>query len=462
MDADFRADRRKVVLALGASAAAAGCRVLSPGPLEDTPRWFDPTAPRPPVVFVHGAFGSRLRDRRSGEEIWPKDLGDLLVSSFDRLALPLDPETGDAAPDDTYADDLFEHAGTVEFYGSLVTMLVEAGGYRREVPGTPVESGAARFYALLYDWRRDLSRAAAQLDALVEQVRRDHGDPSLKVDLVAHSSGGLVARYFLLYGGRALDEHPVPPDFAGASKVRHVAAIGVPELGTARAAAALVEGEPVVLNRLYPEVLATSHSTFQLLPHGDDTWLLDAMGRPVGGDSCDPGLWRHYRMGVFDPTLRARVRSQGDGNRAGRDRLALLEKGFYFRLHRARRFREALRVASVPATVGYYSIGGDCRPTQARLLLERTAGDGHARTRPEDVHWRSPDLDYRALMTEGGDGMVTRASASCTPAWPVATTRVPRPASNWASRDFVCASHNQLVASTDCQRALLRALGADQ
>ena len=460
MEAGFRPDRRRVVLALGASAAAAGCRVLSQGPLEEAPRWFDPAAPRPPVVDVHGAFGSRLRDRRSNQEIWPQDLGDLLISSFDRLALPLDPETGDAAPDDTYADDLFEHAGMVEFYGSLVTMLVEAGGYRRETPGTPVESGPPRFYALLYDWRRDFSRAAALLDDLVEQVRKDHGDRSLKVDLVTHSSGGLVARYFLLYGRRTLDDEPTPPDFMGASKVRRVAAIGVPELGIARAVAALVEGEPIVLNRLYPEVLATSHSTFQLLPHGDDAWLLDARGQPIDGDSCDPGLWRHYRMGVFDPALRARVRTQAGGRRAGQDQLALLEKGFDFRLHRARRFRDALRAAEVPATVAYYSIGGDCRPTQARLLLERTAGDWHARTRPEDVHWRSPDLDYPGLMIEGGDGMVTRASASATPSWPVKAAPPPRPATHWVSRDFVCASHNQLVVSTDCQRALLRALGS--
>jgi hypothetical protein len=459
MNGGFRADRRKVVLALGASAAAAGCRVLSQGPLDEAPGWFDPEAPRPPVIFVHGAFGSRLHDRRSGREVWPQDLGVLLVSSFDRLALEIDPETGDAAPDDVFADDLFEHAGTVEFYGSLVTMLIEAGGYRRESAGTPVESGPARFYALVYDWRRDFSRAAAELDALIEQVRIDHGDPGLKVDLVAHSSGGLVARYFLLYGARTLDEGLALPDFSGAAKVRRVAAIGVPELGIARAVAALVEGEPVVLNRVYPEVLATSHSTFQLLPHGDDVWLLDAGGRPIPGDSCDPQLWREYRMSVFDPSLRARVRAHAGSRRAGRARLELLEKGFYFRLQRARMLRKALRAAQVPATVAYHSIGGDCRPTQARVLLERTAGDWRARTRPEDVHWRSPDLDYAALMLEGGDGTVTRASVSCTPGWPASTVLPRPPAENWAGRDFVCASHNQLVVNTDCQRALLRALG---
>jgi len=455
----FRPGRRRVLVALGASAAAAGCRVLSPGPLEEAPRWFDPGAPRPPVVFVHGAFGSRLRNRRTGREIWPQDLGELLVSNFDALALPLDPDTGDAAPDEIVADDLFEQVGTVEFYGSLVTMLVEAGGYRREIPGRPVESGPPRLYVLLYDWRRDLSRAAARLDALIEQVRADHGDPDLKVDLVAHSSGGLVARYFLLHGRRTLDDGPAQPDLAGAAKVRRVVAIGVPEVGMARAVAALVEGEPIVLNRLYPEVLATSQCTFQLLPHGDDAWLLDRRGQPVPGDSCDPLLWRDYAMGVFHPALRARVRSHAGGRRAGQARLALLEKGFVLRLQRARQFREALRAAPVPVSVPYHSVGGDCRPTQARLLLESSAGGWHARTRPEDIVWRDPGLDYAALMFAGGDGMVTRASASCEPAWPLTSRPPPAPALAWERQDFICASHNQLVANAQCQRALLRALG---
>ena len=416
--------------------------------------------PRPPVVFVHGAFGSRLRNGRTGAEIWPVGLGDLMVSSFDALALPIDPETGEPLPDDIEAVDLFEDAGTVEFYGSLVQMLVSAGGYLRETPGTPVRDERPRFYPCVYDWRRDFSAAAVLLDALIEQVRADHGQPDLKVDLVVHSSGGLIGRYFMLHGGRNLDNlGGRPPDFAGAAKVNRVVAIGVPELGMARAAAALVEGEPVVLNRVYPEVLATAQTTFQLLPHGDDVWLLDARGRPIAGDSCDIGLWREYGMGVFDSPLRARVRSAAGSRQAGWDRLALLEKGFESRLARARQFRQAIRAAPLPSSVPYFSIGGACRPTQARLLIERTAGGKHPRTRPEDVHWRDPGLDYRALMMESGDGTVTRASASCQPDWPVDGQPVAVPAENWPVRTFVCASHNQLVVNVDCQRALLRALG---
>lgn len=457
----FLEDRRRVLQALCASAATAGCSVLSRGPLDRPPSWFQPATPRPPVVFVHGAFGSRLRNARTGVEIWPAGLGELMVSSFEGLALPIDPETGDPLPDDVEAVDLFEDAGTVEFYGSLVQMLVSAGGYLRETPGTPVRDDRPRFYPCVYDWRRDLSAAAVLLDALIEQVRADHAQPDLKVDLVVHSSGGLIARYFMLHGGRRLDGlGGAPPDFAGVAKVNRVVAIGVPELGLARAAAALVEGEPVVLNRVYPEVLATAQTTFQLLPHGDDVWLLDAKGRPIAGDSCDIGLWREYGMAVFDAPLRARVRSAAGSSRAGRERLALLEKGFESRLALARSFRRAIRAAPLPPTVPYYSIGGDCRPTQARLLVERTAGGLHPRTRPEDVHRRNPDLDYRALMLESGDGTVTRASVSCRPGWPVDGQPVAVPAQNWPTRTFVCASHNQLVVNIDCQRALLRALGS--
>jgi pimeloyl-ACP methyl ester carboxylesterase len=449
-----------VVQALCASAATAGCGLLSRGPLRESPDWFDPTAPRPPVVFVHGAFGSRLRHRTTGAEIWPVGTAELLVSSFPELALPLDPETGDALPDDIVAYELFEGAGVVDFYGSLVTMLVKAGGYLRETPGTPVRGAGPRLYVFLYDWRRDLSQAAAQLDALIEQVRADHGQADLKVDLVGHSSGGLVNRYYLLYGGRTLDPPGLPaPDFSGARKVNRVVAIGVPELGITRAAASLIDGEPLVLSRVYPEVLATSHTTFQLLPSGDDTWLLDASGRPMVADSCNVDVWRELRMSVFDPALRARVGGAAGGRKAGRARVALLERSFERRLARARRFREALRPVPLPAEVPYFSIGGDCMPTQARLLVERLGGEPHVRTQPDQVRWPSPALDYQALMLENGDGTVTRSSVAGRPRWPSAGQRAPLPALNRPWQEFVCASHNQLVVNVDCQRALLRALG---
>lgn len=456
----FKRDRRRVLLALGATAATAGCGVVTRGPIEASPRWFQPAEPRPPVVFVHGTFGSRLRNRATGAEIWPAGLPDLLVSDYTRLELPLDPRTGDALADEVVAADLFEEAGVVEFYGALVKMLTAAGGYQRGHPGAPAVDGPPRLYALLYDWRRDFAEAAGALDELIEQVRADHGQPGLKVDVVAHSSGGLVTRYFLLHGGRPLEQAVGSrPDFAGAAKVNRVIAVGVPELGMTRAAAALIEGEPVVLNRIPPEVLFTAHCTFQMLPHGDDTWLVDGSGRPMAADSCDLDLWRNLRIGVFDPAVRARVRDAAGGRRAGRERLALLEWVFGRRLERARRFRQAIRAGAVPASVRYFSIGGECRPTQARLLVEEFLDATRVRTHPRDVRRTQPGLDYDRLMLDMGDGLVSLSSVTCRPGWPADGSAVPRLAEDAQPPVSVCASHNQLVVNVDCQRAVLRALG---
>jgi pimeloyl-ACP methyl ester carboxylesterase len=456
MERHILRDRRWVLQALGASVALAGCSLLPANRLERPPRWFQPGPGRPPVIFIHGAFGSRLRDRHTHREIWPIGIADLLVSDYDQLSVSLDPESGDAVADAIEAYDLFDDVGVVEFYGSLVQMLTEVGGYRRAKPDAPVDDDAPRLYALLWDWRRDMSAAARQLDELVEQVRIAHNSPDLKVDLVAHSSGGLVARYFLLHGATPLSQSdPLRPTFAGAAKVDRAVAIGVPELGMTRAVAALVEGEPVVLNRVGPEVLATSASTCQLLPHADSGWLLDAEGRPITADVLDAGTWRSFGMGIFSPEVRSRVRRGSGGGARGRARLSLLERGFERRLLDARRFRAAIRAAPIPQSVAYYTIGGDCRPTQARLLLETQDGTPAIRTWPTDLRAPLAGLDYDALMLEPGDGMVTRSSSSCSPGGGLDPAP---PATDWRWQEYLCASHNRLVVNVACQRALLRAL----
>ncbi len=459
MDAGCSRSRRWVLQALGTSAVVAGCGVFSSRILDEPPGWLEGGRRRPPAVFIHGAFGSRLRNRLNGREIWPIGLADLVVSSFDELALPLDADTGEALPDPIEAYRLFDEAGVVDFYGSMVHMLEAAGGYRVWVPGIEPPADAIPLYPFLYDWRRGFAEVAPALDGLIEQIRADHGDRSLRVDLVAHSSGGLIARYFLLYGGRSLPDVGRPvPDFGGAAKVDRALAIGVPEIGMARAVAALTVGEPIVMNKVGPEVLATSLSTFDLLPHGDDVWLLDGRGSPIVADACDPQVWRTYEMGIFNRWVRAQVRERAGGGRSGRRRMDLLERGFLLRLERSRRFRHAIRAAAIPEDISYFTIGGDCKPTEARLLAEQFTGRPEVKSLPDRVRNPRRGVDYRALMLEPGDGRVTRHSVLAAPAWPVSTLPLGPPAESWPRQVFVCASHNQLTVNIDCQRAMLHAL----
>ena len=48
---------------------------------------------QPPVVFVHGVMGSKLRNRVTGEELWPGSLGRILFSNYTDVALDIDPDT---------------------------------------------------------------------------------------------------------------------------------------------------------------------------------------------------------------------------------------------------------------------------------------------------------------------------------------------------------------------------------
>lgn len=455
------ADRRAVLGGLLSSAALAGCGLVRRRPLSEPPEGFDPTVWRPPVVFVHGAFGSRLHDRASGREIWPVGTQELLFSDYASLESPLEPATGEDLPDAVVATAVFEEAGSLDFYGSLLEALALAGGYRRAEPGTAVDDGRPRQYAYLYDWRKDLASAARGLDAYIAQVQRDHGDPGLKVDLVVHSSGGLLARYFLLYGDRPLaGSGPFVPSFRGIARVRRVVAIGVPEIGLAYAVNSLVAGETVGLNRIWPSTLATCDAPFQLLPHGDDAWLIGSDGRSMPHDAFEPSFWREHRLSVFNPLVRDHARHLRGGGAAGRAHLATLERAFDLRLARARRFRDALRAAPLPRELPYFVVAGDCRSTLARLVLETRGERTFVRSAPGEVRWPQRGVPYLRLMLEPGDGVVTAASARAKPRIPPpGLPRTPAVISPRWER-LVCASHNQLVVNLDTQRALLRALGS--
>ena len=159
-----------------------------------------------------------------------------------------------------------------------------------------------------WDWREGMVAAARELDDLVERLRRLRGDPTLKVDIVAHSAGGLVARYFVRFGG--VDTlHEVEPTitFAGGQKVRQAVLIGTPNYGSIKALQKAITGYPTGLARLPPETIATMPGMFQLLPHPDRTWMIDIRGRRLDLDLYDVATWRRHHWSAWDPDVRARI-----------------------------------------------------------------------------------------------------------------------------------------------------------
>src|SRR3989344_1529807 len=73
------------------------------------------------------------------------------------------------------------------------------------------------FFVFSYDWRKDISLTTLLLDQKIESIIQQTG--SEKVDIIAHSMGGLVARNYISNEGQA-------------QKVRKLIDLGTPHLGS--------------------------------------------------------------------------------------------------------------------------------------------------------------------------------------------------------------------------------------
>jgi len=443
------------VLLLVLTAAMIACGA---GPRPDLRRLYEfgmPAAGQPPVIVIPGILGSKLRDPASGQEFWPGPLRSLVFGAKEHLALPFDPvslqTTSEALP-----DGLFEAVLGSDFYGEILRTLEHSGGYRRSHPGEPADARQRRYYVFAYDWRQDNVRTAARLDAFIEQIRRDYGDPRLKVDIVAHSMGGLVTRYFLRYGSE--DVLPIlhRDDFkvsdAGAGKVRTAILLGTPNLGSANSLHGFIEGAAVGLRRIPTEVLATMPSAFQLFPHPINDWLIDIKGEPLDRDVFDVEIWRRFEWSIFSPGAIERVRQRGADP-------AALQGLFEAHLERARRFVWSLSVKPErDAGVRIVVFGGDCSLTPARLLVEDVDGDSVARLRPDDIARPLPGIDYGRLMLEPGDNQVTKPSLLAREKLDPTAER-----HRWlffplAYSFFLCEEHQRLTGNLSFQDNLLNVL----
>jgi hypothetical protein len=413
---------------------------------------------QPPVIVIPGVLGSRLRDRETGIEIWPGGLRKLAFSSYRDLALAIDPETLSPRDDGIEPYAIFDSAAGNDFYGAILRTLAEAGGYREGRAGE-VPTQRAQYYVFLYDWRRDNIESVRALDALIEQIRRDYDDSTLRVDIVAHSNGGLIARYFSRYGtADVLDGNDFPVTQDGARKIHRLILLGTPNFGSVSAVTGFIAGTKVGFRRVPPEVLATMPTAYQLFPHALNDWLLGANGEPLARDVFDTEVWRRFEWSIFDPVVRARILSRFDDVAAGEANLVLRERFFEKSIERARRFTWALTVAEPKRGVRPIVLGGDCELTPARLVIEEADGDSVLRLWPSQIAKPVVGVDYDRLMLEPGDGTVTKASLLAREALDPMQPRHPWSHFPLDYAFFLCERHDRLTGNVSFQDNLLHAL----
>lgn len=398
---------RKVpsVLALGllALVLVLGWQVLRQQTKPDFARLYQRTATQAqamPVILIPGVFGSRLRDPATGEEMWPGNAWRVAFSNYGDLALQPNDAGDKPLPSGLVPSGIAEQTLQKDFYRPILHTLTQYGGYQRVEPGKPVQDPhERRLYVFAYDWRLDIVDNVRALDVLIQAIQKDYGNPQQQVDIVAHSMGGLIARYYLRHGTEdVLDGQAMHVTMAGADKVNKLILLGTPNFGSVSSLHAFISGQRVGGRTLSPLTLATFPSGYQLFPHPLNTWLLDTQGQAVNADVFSPATWRQFGWSVYEPA----AASQADAPRR--------KRFFEHQLERARRLAWMLAIPEPVSKVRYIVFGGGCHNTPSRMVLEMIDGKGKVRLNPSDIVKPLQGIDYEGLMTEPGDGRVTKPS----------------------------------------------------
>ncbi|HHJ34362.1 MAG TPA: hypothetical protein ENJ87_01210, partial [Gammaproteobacteria bacterium] len=365
-----------------------------------------PVQRQPPVILIHGAFGSRLNNEADDEELWPGNLWRILFSDYEDIGLSIDAETLRPAPSVLRPAGVTDKVVGKDYYGAIIRTLEDVGGYTLGTPGEKQQTGKRQYYLFVYDWREDNVQTAGRLDDLIEQIRKDYASPELKVDIVAHSMGGLVTRYYLRYGHEdVLNDNDFPVSGYGFSRVNKVILLGTPNLGSVSAMVEVLQGLKIGLNRIPPHVMLTWPSTYQLFPHPILLSMITLDGKPLERDFFDTETWRRFEWTIFNPQVRDSIIEN-----KGEDYYQLLVRYFDRQLERARRFVWSLSVPTPESPVRYIVFGGDCELTPARLLVEEVEGESVVRLFPSEIESPVDGVNYDLLMLEPGDGRVTKPS----------------------------------------------------
>ena len=379
-----------------------------------------------------------------------------MFSDYGDLALEFDPTTLEVRGDNLEAFDIAETVLGRNFYGPIISTLVNSGGYVRATPGTPAKAGERRLYVFPYDWRQDNVEQAKRLEALIDAIRKDYGDPTLRVDIVAHSMGGLIARYYLRYGPTdVLDGMPSLISLYGTNRVRKLILLGTPNFGAVSALHGYLAGEPIGLARVRPEVLATMPSGYQLFPHPLAKWLIGPSGselpddcttRRRGGDTNGMSTTRRSRRAFAPSTVAATPSSMPCGGTSS------------FRLERARRFAWMLSTPEPATPIRYVLFGGDCTLTPARVVVDNDGTGPRTSFLPHEVRGSVSRDALEKAMLEPGDGRVTRPSLL---ARETADPTAPQNEESFlpiAYYFFLCEAHDQLTGNVNFQDNLLSVL----
>ncbi|MCP4895956.1 MAG: hypothetical protein GY906_03190 [bacterium] len=439
-----------------------------------------PNTKRNPVILIHGFAGAKIVRSSDNATVWgafftedaplpskPEGLRALALD-IDTLPDPVNHQDLLRIEDDSRATELLEHARA----GALVTTLdydvyagivemTERAGYApcRSIYEPATVTNEPACFTFFYDWRQDTVGNAIALGSFVEEARRqveqartqrriESPDP-VKFDIVAHSLGGLVTRYFLRYGARDVLAEPIPQiTWAGSDAISRAILIAPPNFGAMEALVDLVEGIDYPVFNYEAALLATYTSFYQLLPREHHPLWLDDVGNLIPFEFMSASVWRDNEWGPFAKDQKRHLEVlfpslTSDLERA--DRMAgYMDAAF----ERARRFSLSLdRHPDTPSPTPLILFAADAEPTLAKALVTSTK-DGKIRLK----------FKKDTRKSEPGDGRVTRVSAladerAVDGSFGWLSSPIP-----WSQTFFLTDAHQSILRSPTFQNNLLHLL----
>lgn len=395
-----------------------GClATLVPADVDDfyNPRAAERYPQRNPVIVIPGFLGSRLVDADSGAVIWGAVGGNYADPATPEGAQLLALSLRDEVPSPNVRPDgaldsfrLLALPVRLKPYWEILRALGEAG-YRDEDLSREVDYGGEHLtsFQFAYDWRLDNAENARRLhDFILDKAaycradRRRRGLPAgeVRFDLISHSMGGLLARYYLRYGPQPLPADGSLPELTweGARHVERAILVAPPNAGAVLVALTMIRGVrhapgmpfyDAVINGTFP-------AAYQLLPRARQDAVIDAGDPSRSLDLFDPELWERTGWGLAardkDQLLAWLLPDVDDAEERRRLALAYQRR----MLARADQFQRALDLpVSPPAGTELFLLAGDSIDTPSVMAVDPESGE-------VEIVARAP-----------GDGRVTRASA---------------------------------------------------
>lgn len=393
---------------------------------------------RNPVIVIPGFLGSRLIDKDTNKLVW----GDFALTPILSIAeetakfvtdskLPINIDeilplarpmkqgealgqiTSNVVPDGVLEEVNINYVGLHLRFGAYnhIVDALGAGKYRPH-PGDEkeVDYGADHYtsFEFGYDWRQDLTETAKQLHQFILEKRayiqkeyeKKYGikNYDVKFDIVCHSMGGLLSRYYLRFGDADLpkDGSKAKITWKGAKYVDELVIVATPNAGYLDTFIELNKGlslAPLPKFHYSPAIGGTWATYYQMLPAFDAVYDKENLDGPAL-NIFDPNLWVRMKWGLANPKNDPIYQLMLPNVESKEERMAIAIDHLTKCLNRAKQFIKAMSIkAHPPKGTTLHLFAGDAVRTNSKVGVDMKTGK------------------FEVVETAPGDGVVLRSSA---------------------------------------------------